>query len=601
MGGTLPLMFNCFIAPGRYSSRAVGVIYGANTLGAASGIVAAPFLLLNHFSIPVTLSGVGVANILFGIFLYLFGGRRESLPPPAQVTKPAPSTRPPRLLLLGLAAASGFAVLSFEIALFREFALWNPSSPYTFPVVLMPVLLSLAAGSVLFTRFRVYSDVACVHRVGFLFLGAAAGLVAGLGIASGLAHSGVRVSFNDWRHGYFFFYWLALTVPVPLFAGGVFPLLLRLASGDGEELPASTGRIYLANAVGAFAGALLTQFAGFPLLGTKGLIWTVLLINLGAGVSALARTAKPRLRLATVLAAVLAVLPLLAPNQLWAVYVWGTRAEDVDAVEGVTGVATIEWSDNGSIGEVNVNGQLMSGLPDDPKHLRLSSFVLALEQPTRILVLGLGGGGTVREIVEDHRVRRVDVVDWSYELPRLLATPRARSILRGALEDPKVRIFRCDARVAVALYADDSFDVIVDNLARGDWVGATTVKSSQFYREVKRLLGDGGVFVYDANFSDQDQRRANLAALLANFAFVYEHDSVLVLASDDPLGIVSARAARALAPRAAAIGIEGDPAAWMLDGLRLVTARDVGNARPVRDDLLVHEFNRYPLRYLLPH
>jgi len=600
MGGTLPLMFNCFIAPGRYSSGTVGIIYGANTVGASIGIGAAPFLFLNHFSIPATLFAVGFANVLFGVGLFVFGRHRVS-GDPAQPPAGQPHWSFPRLLLLALSFVSGFVVLSFEIGLFRAFALWNPSSPYTFPTVLMPILLSLAAGSFVFTRFRDYSGPTSLRRIGFLFVGSAIGMLAGVVLAAGLAYGGAPVSFNDWRQGYFFLYWVALTVPVPFLAGGVFPLLLRLASGTGEELPERTGRIYLANAIGAFSGALATQFVGFPFLGARGVIWLLFLVSIVAGLTCLVRVMPARRYRLVGAAAALAAMPFLVPSQLWNVHALGTRAPNLEAVEGVTGVATIERSADGSRGEVKVNGQLMSALPDDRKHMRLASFALAFDRRARVLVLGLGGGSTVRELVEDAGVDRVDVVDWSYELPRLLQMPWPSDAIRNALDEPNVRVFRCDARVAVSLYDDGAFDVIVDNLGRGDWVGATSIKSSEYYAQINRLLGPLGVFIYDANYSTDSQRLSNLAALTANFDYVYEHESRLVLASDQPIAITPENADRALYSRAAAIGITGTPSAWMLDGLRRIMPRDLDSASPIRDDLLIHEFNRHPLRVLIAH
>ena len=150
----------------------------------------------------------------------------------------------------------------------------------------------------------------------------------------------------------------------------------------------------------------------------------------------------------------------------------------------MTGVAAIDWHPAG--GDVFVNGQYMSRLPDHPRHVRLVSFALALPRRDTVLLLGLGGGGMVRELAQDPGTRRLEVVDWSYELPRLLDGPRARRLLDDALRRPHVTVRRCDARVAVGLYEPASFDVVIDNLTIGHWVGATSVKSIQYFRQVHR-------------------------------------------------------------------------------------------------------------------
>jgi spermidine synthase len=138
----------------------------------------------------------------------------------------------------------------------------------------------------------------------------------------------------------------------------------------------------------------------------------------------------------------------------------------------------------------------MAQLPDYPRHVKLVTFPLALPRRENVLVLGLGGGSMVRELLTDEGVRRIDVVDWSYELPPLLDRPHVRTILDGAFQDPRVRIYRCDARIAVSLYQSGTFDVVIDDLAFPHWVGATSIRSAAFFREVHRILKPTGVLVY---------------------------------------------------------------------------------------------------------
>jgi spermidine synthase len=206
---------------------------------------------------------------------------------------------------------------------------------------------------------------------------------------------------------------------------------------------------------------------------------------------------------------------------------------DADVVEGVTGVATIVWQSAG--GEVFVNGQSMSRLPDHPRHVRLVSFALVLPRRERVLLLGLGGGGLVRDLLRDPAVGRVDVVDWPDELPRLLDRPRARLLLDDALHSPRVTLCRGDARVAVSLFAAETFDVVMDNLTIAHWVGATSVKSHAYFRQIRRILTPEGVFVYHGNYGGA--RRAILAGLTETFPVVQRHPGAgpveeVVLASD---------------------------------------------------------------------
>jgi SAM-dependent methyltransferase len=277
------------------------------------------------------------------------------------------------------------------------------------------------------------------------------------------------------------------------------------------------------------------------------------------------------------------------------VYASGFAAPGVERLEGVTGVAAIDWQPAG--GDVFVNGQFMSHLPDHPRHVRLVSFALALPRREATLLLGLGGGGMVRELAHDAGIRRLEVVDWSYELPRLLDGPRARQLLDDALRQPHVTVRRCDARVAVSLYPPASFDVVIDNLTIGHWVGATSVKSIEYFRQVHRIVKPDGVFVYHGNWGGA--RRAILAGLTRTFRHVHLHpgrDLVeeVVLASDRPLALDAGHVQAVLERLRATTGIAAP--GGLVEGLAPVAPGSLGRARPVRDDLLVYEYHRDPIR-----
>jgi predicted membrane-bound spermidine synthase len=587
MGGTLPLVFNAFVHPGAYKNRTVGMLYGLNTIGAALGVLAVPLLFLNRTSIPATLLLVGFGNILLGIGVWLNRGLLSPVSMEAggdEATAAAKRTddKVPVRPLLAISFVSGFITLSYEISLLRTVGLMTESSPYTFPIVLMPFILSLALGSMMSTRFRSYSTERALERVGLLFIFAMLGMIAGV-LARYYLASNI----------------LLLIIPLPLLLGGVFPLLLRLASRTGKELPGRTGVIYLSNSIGAFAGAMLTQFYGFSNLGTKTILILIFLIGIGIGVACLIwaisrsnASATPHY-LIVAAAVVVAGGPLLIPTPVWDIYTFNYTGPGVDKVEGVSGVATINWEDGFALGDVEVNGTYMSALPDHPKHIGLVSMALSLPRRERVLVLGLGGGSMVRELVNDPEVKRVDVVDWSHELPLVLESPKATRLLDNALQDPKVHVHRVDARVAVSLYEDQSFDIIIDNLAILGWAGSTNVKSATYFGEVRRILQPAGVFVFSPNYLWLPDRAAILAGLVENFAFVQEHDTTLVLASSRPVDIDPHRVEAVLASRGRSLGLSPPYADWLLKGFRPVEAEELANIHPISDELLIYEYRYF--------
>jgi predicted membrane-bound spermidine synthase len=602
IGGTGPLMYNAFVRPGAYPARRVGALYALNTAGAAAGVLAAPFVFLNHWSLPSTLAIVAVGNFAVAGILWRAARRGPAGPPPDPAALPAPAAPPPagvgRRGALALAAAAGALALAFEVCVVRALFVLNPSSPYNFPAMLVAVLLAIAAGSALATRAGADDPARGLARVGVLFAGSGLALLAAVAASAALSLAGYRVRTLPEAAGS-----LAVIVhaallggSLPAWLGGVLPLLLRLSAPTGRALPGTTGRLYLANAVGAFGGALLTQFAGFPTVGSRGVLIGLYWAALAIGGLCLWRAgpAAPRRWLALAALPLLAAGPVLLPAPLWRVYVTGVTDPGATAVEGVTGVATIEW--RGDSGEVRVNGQTMSSLPDHPRHVRLVAFALALPVRDRVLLLGLGGGGMVRNLVHDPAVLRLDVVDWSHELPRLLGEPRARRLLDDALASPRVTVRRADARVATALYPAASFDVVIDNLAIANWVGSTGIKSVEYFRQLRRILTPGGVLVYNGNWAGA--RRPILAALTEVFADVRLHpgrDSVeeLVVAGARPPAYDGEHVAEVLAALRET-GLHSPEE--LIDGLVPVTRGDLGRTRPVRDAYLRYEYTRDPWR-----
>jgi predicted membrane-bound spermidine synthase len=149
----------------------------------------------------------------------------------------------------------------------------------------------------------------------------------------------------------------------------------------------------------------------------------------------------------------------------------------------------------------------------------------------------------VRELLKDPAIQHLDIVDRSRELPRALDSLRARADLAGALSDPRVRFFRADARVAVSLYEDEAFDLVIDNLACVGWNGSTSIKSTGYFAKVVRIVKLGGVIVFDPNYSGSPVREAVRAGLLDHFPYVQEHrQAVLVLAAKRHIDIEPQRA-----------------------------------------------------------
>jgi spermidine synthase len=606
MGGTLPLMLRCFVSDRTLRSGTIGWLYGFNTLGAAIGTIAAPFYLLSRFDVPTTLTIVGCGNLLLVAGILAASRLRDVA---ASVAAARPARRPgratasdlgtPSLVILQAAAAvTGFVALAYEVSLFRHLFVMNPHSPFNFPFVLGPFLLAMASGSALFTRLRVDDVGSALRRIAWLSLFAAAALVVAPAVAGTIVLRWDPVFSPSEDITGDLLYVVGLAAPLPFLLSGVFPLLVRLATRGVDTLPAATGSIYVANAIGSFCGALLVQFLGFEMLGAGGVLLGLALLCVCVAAWAVTQGA-PRFAVAAWAAALAAwgVCAMLPRAAVEMAYTFGRPAalhqatpELVDTVEGATGVAMLAWIEGERFASVFVNGQLMSHLPDHPDHVALAGVVLSKPDPASILVLGLGGGGMVCELLKDPRVERLEVVDWSHELPRALELPRAKAILNDCLHEPRVRLWRADARVAVSLYDTRQFDVVLDNLTIPDWVGSTSIRSVEFFREVQRLLRPDGIYVSN-NHGYEGTRAAVRAGLAQTFAKLWVHPRNIVLTSDGDPGFTPSSIDTAFAPRAKVLRLPGPPYAYfILDAMKRVPAAELAGIAAIRDDLLVHEY-----------
>ena len=111
----------------------------------------------------------------------------------------------------------------------------------------------------------------------------------------------------------------------------------------------------------------------------------------------------------------------------------------------------------------------------------------------RVLIIGGGDGGILREVLKHKSVEQVVQVEIDQAVINLCKTflPNHSA---GAFDDPRVEITIADGMAFVKDKAVEPFDVIISDCT--DPVGPGEVLfSSQFYEGCKRLLNPNGIFV----------------------------------------------------------------------------------------------------------
>lgn len=610
MGGSLPLMLRCFISSGNYKSSSVGWLYGINTLGAATGALAAPFALLNRLHVSEALTLAGLLNFIIPPAV-LFLSRNPAVVTvgaPTDLPGLRPSAPPPRRLLFIIAFVTGAVSIALEVSLFRHVFANHPSSAYNYPLIVVPFLIAIALGGILFVRIEPFTTEAALGRMGRLCIFSAAALVATLtGMHLWQQAESPFFALTRWNA---IFYCLFMTAPFPLVLSGVFPILLRTAAATGSALPEETGKLYFTNSLGAFTGAMLAQFVGFEAVGVRGVLIVITTATLAVGIAcrvaslrACRESGAPRsdgrftfLSVAWMPATIVGcgIFIFNEPRAMTA-FAHGSIPAQLPAshrvmIEGATGSAFVEWLDPGRAANVYTNGQIMSTIPDPVDHVGMIATLRSAPKRSRVLLLGLGGGGMVRRMAEDPGIESIEIVDWSHELPRLLQHPDVSPLIGNALSNPKVRIRMCDARVAVGLYKSATFDFIIDNLCILGWVGSTNVRSAAYFNEVNRILNPNGSYICRALGGDE-AAKSIYVTLNSIWPRVLHHPLGFLVADRDNGG--RDPAAYAAAVRAMADDLHLKPAAdgnFAIPEAAAVPPDLVKGAVPVQDGSYTFEF-----------
>ena len=162
LGMTFPLMSGGCVR--RFPTRpgaALAVLYCANSLGGAIGVLASGFVLIRLLGLPWTMAVAGHINL----------GLAGSAPEPrlAVAVQPAPTAPPQassRLLLL-VALLTGTASFIYEIGWIRMLSLVLGSSTHAFELMLSAFIFGLAGGG-LWIRRQIDVARAPAHLLGWV-------------------------------------------------------------------------------------------------------------------------------------------------------------------------------------------------------------------------------------------------------------------------------------------------------------------------------------------------------------------------------------------------------------------------------------------------
>jgi spermidine synthase len=285
-----------------------------------------------------------------------------------------------------------------------------------------------------------------------------------------------------------------ILAPLCLILGFQFTLSSRLLARQGGTV----GHAYVLEGIGAAVGGILFSFLLVKYLNPIQIALGLGALNLMAGYGAIAlpslrdpneervRWQSTVLLLCAVVLAVVAVPLGTLLNQATLNWQWG---EVVFSRDSIYGRLTITGGD--SQRAFFENGLLMfetqGTFPEEVAHFPL----LEHPEPKSVLLIGGGAGGTLREILK-HPVQDVQYV----ELDPLVIQAALEYLPpedRLPLEDPRAAIAYVDGRLYVS-QTKKRFDVVILDLPEPSTGQLNRFYTMEFFREVRGVLKDGGVF-----------------------------------------------------------------------------------------------------------
>ncbi len=517
MGATLPLLVRALVARQAGFGRALGRLYGWNTLGAVGGALGGEALLLPRLG----LRGAGLAAAAFNVLaaVSVFALSRSTRPDALEEGSSGRSSGGAALTrgawrLLAASFLGGGILLALEVVWFRFLLLFFLSSSLAFAAMLAVVLLGIGLGGLAASGWlRVQPDAA--RYLSLVALGAGiAGVLTYAGFARLLAPLPPGQGLVT-DHGTMLAWSLALMLPVSTASGGLFTLAGEALRTEIHDPTRAAGLLTLANTVGAALGALAGGLVLLPAIGLERSVFALCLgyaavaLLVGRGPSSgVAIPGEPRLWLVRALGAscfalVLALFPfgLMRNHYLQHVVArWtGETSRVVAYREGLT--ETIFYVRRDLLGHplnwhLATNGFSMSDTSLlGQRYMRLFvHWPMALRPDARkALLISFGVGSTAKALTDTPWLERIDVVDTSQDILEM-----GRTIFpRGGypLDDPRVRVHVEDGRFFL-LASQERYDLVTAEPPPPKNAGIVNLYTREYFQLIYDRLAERGVATY---------------------------------------------------------------------------------------------------------
>ena len=553
MGATLPTISR-LAASNRQGMFQLGLVYGANTLGAVFGALFSGFVLLRIFNALTAICLAVAINLALAIVAF---GLRT---PTRQAARSNENDTAPdfhaRWHIYATIALSGLCALAAEAIWTRLLSLMLGSTTYTFSIILGVFLLGLGIGSIV---------GAVVGRQGWSptkalgicqLLLAVATTWAAVMLANSLPYwplnpTASKSVWINFQVDLLRCLWAIL--PATCLWGASFPLALTATAEPGKDPGRLVSKVYAANTLGAIAGAVGASVFMIAWVGTQRSQQLLIALSLLAAMLALAgpsvgqvqerMSASKRsfsIKFAGSLAAIGLALLLAwcVPPVPWGLIAYGRylpMKTDMGRVlyvaEGMN--ASVAVTEMGSgVRNFHVSGKIEASTDQQDMRLqRMLGHIPALfhPDPRAVLVVGCGAGVTAGSFLTHPGIDRIDLCEIEPLIPRVVARFFGEENY-DVIQDSRVRLVYDDARHYI-FSTHDTYDIITSDPIH-PWVkGAAALYTKEYFELCKRHLNPGGMVTQWVPLYESDV--ATVKSELATFFEVFPQGTIW---SNDDMG-----------------------------------------------------------------
>ena len=613
MGATLPLMVRSSLARSAGFARNLSLLYAANTFGAMAGAFLAGFELIGRYGLRRSLVIAALLNLLAAGSALLLARSRSAIQAATGLPEPvseswAVSPWEGRVATIAVLVfgVSGAVSIAYEVVWARLLAIFFDASIYGFTAMLTMVLLGIGLGSWLISPLISRRAPWPLVLAG---IEAAVGLLGLLApfLLTRLIPLGERLglyrdpgSLAEFSLRFMVFAAFVVVFPPMLLLGASFPVVARIV-GAGGGVARRVGGVYAVNVVGGIAGSLLGGFLLLPTLGAQNTLLLLAVLNLALALPLVWAVSARRQTwlLASASVALVAAAVLARPSLLADIFrdrFAGQRVVWVD--EGLENTVAVTDAASGER-KMYINGQPQASTVDFIARFQrlIGHLPMVLHpQPTRALVIGLGGGATAGAVAS-YQGASVDLVELSSAV--VGAAPLFGAINEGVLDRPNVRLRVNDGRNFLLL-GDERYDVITADIIRPTHAGAGNLYSREYYRLARERLAEGGLMLQWLEQLSEEDYKLLLRAFVSEFPYVtLWADGSLLVGSNEPQQYDRATLAQRLADPGARASLAAIGLNTPDDVLKLYTgSRDeafaylAGETRATTDDRPYVEFFR---------